>query len=112
MITEGGNGEADSIPYEAGVSIACDTLPAAWRMTSRKHCNDACWQLLALRNGIGSAFLVVEEHVDVPPSCTPFDLIEEELRLETTSDLECSPAIAGGNSMRNEQLPLNLRLYS
>jgi len=65
--------------------------------------------------GIIPTLLIVQEHVNVfnailKDSATPFDLIEEQLTLKTAGNLKGCSAIAGGDSVVDEQLALDLGL--
>lgn len=102
-------------PPGASERIAWVLVITARGVALSEQSDDPSWQLFLLDPRIGSSFYIIQKHVYIldailqdPP--TPLNLVEEELRLKTTRDLKRSPAVASGNSMRDEQLPLNLRL--
>ena len=68
-------------------------LVAEQRITSSQHCDDSRWELFLLNARIRAAFLIIQEHVDILDAilqklATPFDLVEEQLRLKTSRNLE------------------------
>lgn len=74
-----------------------------------------CRKFLHLNSGIRASLLVVQEHVNILDAigqsrAPPFHVIEEELALKTTSNLDGRPSIVRGDPVVYEQFSLYLGL--
>lgn len=98
-------------PSWTAVRVAEVLLVTKRSVTLCHPSHDARGQLLTLHTRIGPTFLVVQEHVHIlhtilqhPPS--PLYLVEEELGLQATRNLQCSSPIISRDVVCDQQLAL------
>ena len=99
----------------ARIRIANDTFSAARRVTPREHRNDTRWQFFTLRDGIRSAFLIIQEHIHIlnavlQYAATPLDLVEKQLVLKAACNLQRDSSVVRRDTVIDRELALYLRL--